>query len=281
MPLRALSLVLLAAWPLRAADFTHGYAVSLGDNPQLVEASRADESFPLMSVVKFPLAIVVLHEVELGRLALDTRYHLTAEQLPADTWSPLAAAHPQGGEFTLLELLQAAVSQSDNNACAYLFRLVGGAAAVQQFLRERLGDDVALVITHGEDYFRDRLEAKENHATPRAMVQLLHACFVERRLLSPAGTQLLWDIMSAPAAGAPRLGAGIPPGAILAHKTGSSGGQNGITLAYNDVGVLRLPGGQQGCIASFIGASRASVPAMNAAHAQLARRVAEALAGQP
>ncbi len=281
MNLRTFALVFLTSLPLWASDYTHGYAVSLGESPQLVEAAHADEAFPLMSVVKFPLAIVVLYEVEQGRLAPDSRYHITAEHLPTDTWSPLAVAHPQGGEFTLLQLLSAAVSQSDNNACAYLFRLVGGAEVVQQFFRERMGDDVALVVAYGEDYFRDPRKAGENRMTPRAMVQLLHACFVERRLLSPACTQLLWDIMSAPAAGAPRLEGGIPQGATLAHKTGSSGVQNGITLAYNDVGVLRLPNGHMACIASFIRDSRASASAMNAEHAALARRVAEMLAQQP
>ncbi len=281
MNLRFLILAVLAALPLHAVDFTHGYAVSVGNNPQVVESAHADESFPLMSVVKFPLAIVVLHEVEQGYLSLDTRYQLGPEQLPVDTWSPLATAHPQGGEFTLLQLLQAAVAQSDNNACAQLFRLVGGEVPVQQFFRERMGKSFPLVIAHGQDYFRDRRKAAGNHVSPRAMVQLLHACFVEARLLSPEHTQLLWNIMAGPSAGTPRLGGGIQEGVTLAHKTGSSGMQDGMTLAHNDVGVLRLPDGRTACVASFIRDSRADAPAMDAAHAALARRAAALLgAGQ-
>ncbi len=87
-------------------------------------------------------------------------------------------------------------------------------------------------------------------------------------------------LMAGSFAGAPRLGAGIPPGATLAHKTGSSGVQGGVTVAYNDVGVLRLPSGRVACIASFIRDSRELPPVMNAAHAELARRVADHLANE-
>ncbi len=268
---------LLPAW---AADYVHGYAVSLAESPQLVLSAHEDTTFPLMSVVKFPLAIVVLHEVEQGRLHLDALHHLSAAQLPTDTWSPLALANPQGGEFTLMQLLQAAVSQSDNNACAHLFRLVGGAGAVQQWFRERMGADFPLCIRYGEDYFRDQSHAAANHVTPRAMAQLLHACFVEQRLLSAEQTQLLWGIMSAPSAGTPRLAAGLPEDAVLAHKSGSSGTQGGFTSAHHDIGVLRMQVGPQprvACIASFICDSRADASTMNDAHAQLARRVVEQL----
>ena len=283
-----LQLVLMTAvftsFPLWASSdkpaFTHGYAVCMGGSTQLLAAQHADASFPLMSVIKFPLAILVLHEVEQGHLTLSTRYHLSAKQLPTDTWSPLAQAHPQGGEFTLQELLQAAVSQSDNNACAQLFRLIGGAPALQAYLRREMGEDIAITITHGEDYFRKRSQLTENNATPRAMVQLLYACFIEKRLLSPALTQLLWDIMSSPSAGAPRLAAGIPTGAALAHKTGSSGtNAAGYTLAHNDVGVLRLPDGRTDCISSFIHNSSETPATMEAAHAELAKRAACLLEG--
>ncbi len=263
------------------ASFTHGIAVSVGRSSQLLESAHADEAFPLMSVVKFPLAIMVLHEVGQGRLALDDSHHLTAEQMDSETWSPLAKAHPQGGNFTLRELLRACLADSDNNACAFLFGLVGGPAAVHDFFRSGMGADFPLTITCGEDAFRDEPHKMvENNATPRAMTALLRACFVERRLLSPEHTELLWGIMSGPTAGAPRLRAGIPQGAVLAHKTGSSGTRQGFTLARNDVGVLKLQDGQLACIVSFIRDSRASVPEMDAAHAALARRVAERMSAE-
>ncbi len=264
------------------ASFTHGVAVSVGESPHLVEAAYADETFPLMSVVKFPLAIVVLHEVEQGRLALDDSHHLTAKQLDCETWSPLAKAHPQGGDFTLRELLRACVADSDNNACTYLFGLVGGPAAVHDFFRSNMGADFRLTITCGEDAFHDEPhKMRENRATPRSMAALLRACFVERKLLSPEHTELLWGIMSGPSAGEPRLGAGIPQGAALAHKTGSSGTRQGLTLARNDVGVLKLRDGRTACIVSFIRDSYATVPEMDAAHAALARRVSERMAVTP
>ncbi len=73
------------------------------------------------------------------------------------------------------------------------------------------------------------------------MVQLLHACFIEKHLLSAQHTPLLWEVMAGASAGAPRLGLGIPADAVLARKTGSSSSQDFMTLAYNDVGALRRP----------------------------------------
>ncbi len=267
----------LLALPLWAAEFTQGIAISLGASAELVEAVHADERFPLMSVIKFPLALKVLHEVEQGRLSLDTRCTLTEKELDPQTWSPLRDAHPQGGTFTLKELLEYALAQSDNNACTYLFTLVGGAPAVQAHVQELMGEGVAITIACGEDAFRDRRMMSANHATPRAVAALLRACFIEKRLLSAEHTQLLWGIMAGPSAGAPRLAAGLPEGAELAHKTGSSGAHEGVTLAYNDAGVIRLPDGRTACVVSFIRDSREPAPAMDAAHAATARRAVELL----
>ncbi len=281
MKLPACIVAVCAAFPLLAAEFTHGIAVSHGASPELVEEAHADEPFPLMSVLKFPLALLVLHEVEQGRMRLDSRYTLTATELDPHTWSPLREAHPQGGSFTLLELLRAAVAESDNNACTYLFSLVGGAEALQAYLSRCMGVGCGITIVCGEDAFRDRRMMGANHATPRAMASLLRACFIEGRLLSGYHTQLLWGIMAGPSAGAPRLGRGIPAGAELAHKTGSSDAHEGVTLAYNDVGVIRLADGRCACVVSFIRDSREGSAAMDAAHGSLARRAAERLAASP
>jgi hypothetical protein len=65
----------------------------------------------MMSVVKFPLAIVVLHRVEKGELALNETYHLTPDDLDAHTWSPMQKRHPNGGTFSLAELLRYACAR--------------------------------------------------------------------------------------------------------------------------------------------------------------------------
>lgn len=54
-----------------------------------------------------------------------------------------------------------------------------------------------------------------------------------------------------------RLRAGLPPGTVLAHKTGSSGTHGGITAATNDIGLVTLPDGRKLAIAVFVTDSRA------------------------
>ena len=44
----------------------------------------------------------------------------------------------------------------------------------------------------------------------------------------------------------------MPEGTEVAHKTGSSGSQDNITAAFNDIGIIRLPNGKHYAIAVFI-----------------------------
>ncbi len=266
---------LLLTLPTFAADFTHGYAIALEGRAGLLESAHADSPFPLMSVVKFPLAIVVLHQVEQGRLQLHQRISLGPGELDPQTWSPLFKAHPQGGSFTLLELLRYSLSDSDNNACNALFRVVGGAQVVHDYFRDRLGANFAMTICCDEDAFRDRRMMSANHATPRAMVQLLRAAFGAEPLLTPHHSRLLWELMAAPAAAAPRIAAGLPGDCCFAHKTGSSGTVEGFTLAFNDVGVIARPGGPKVYVVSFIRDSHADTATMSRAQAELGARAAE------
>jgi hypothetical protein len=69
--MRFLFIVLLTLQGVAMAGMRHGTAVAL--NGKLVaQLTRYEhEFFPLMSVVKLPLAVVVLHHVEQGKLRLE------------------------------------------------------------------------------------------------------------------------------------------------------------------------------------------------------------------
>mgnify|MGYP002509002563 FL=1 len=132
------------------AGMRHGAAVALDGEPMAQLTRYENELFPLMSVVKLPLAVVVLHRVEQGQLRLGDHYHLGEEDMNPNTWSPLQKRFPKGGSFTLETLLQASLCESDNNACNYLFRLVGGPQSVQQFFNMHYGTDFPLHIAATE-----------------------------------------------------------------------------------------------------------------------------------
>src|SRR5476651_520173 len=81
---------------------------------------------PMQSVMKFPIAITVLHDIDDGRFTLDEKIHIDKDDLKPDTYSPLRDKFPEGSiEITMRELLSYMVSLSDNNACDMLLKEVG------------------------------------------------------------------------------------------------------------------------------------------------------------
>lgn len=269
----------LAALPVEQVDGRLGVAVMLNGQEELSAEHLPDASFALMSVMKFPLALTVLHQVEQGRLRLEQKLTLEASRLDPDTWSPMLRKFPEGGTFTIAELLRFCVAESDNNACNILFSLVGGAPAIQSFLEAHPGAGQGITIVCSEEAFRDRRMMRANHATPRAICRLLRelhlAAFAPQPpshpLLERETARWLWNLMASSTTGSDCLRAGLPPEALLAHKTGSSGSENGVTLALNDAGIILLPDGRFACVAAFVGESRDSREKMAAALAEVAR----------
>lgn len=270
------------------AGMQHGTAVSVNGEPVTQLTRYENEWFPLMSVVKLPLAVVVLHHVEQGKLRLDAHYQLGESDMDPNTWSPLQKRFPKGGSFSLETLLLASLCESDNNACNYLFQLVGGPQRVQLFFKTHYGADFPLHIGVTEKEMALDVAAKTvNRTTPAAMLRVLedlHSATSHQTLyplLTPPMACLLLAYMDQTTTGPERLRAGLPNvGLSFAHKTGSSGIINGITLAHNDVGIIRMDDGRYACIVSFITACTEDAATMNHAHAQLAEKTYGVLIGK-
>jgi beta-lactamase class A len=111
--------------------------------------------------------------------------------------------------------------------------------------------------------FRAYQKDPRDTATPRGMTKLLHS-LAENRPRSASSTKRLLEIMTQTATFPDRLKAGVSPGWILAHKTGTSGTWRGVTAATNDVGILTAPDHKSISLAVFIADSRAD-PADRAA----------------
>ena len=73
--------------------------------------------------------------------------------------------------------------------------------------------------------------------------------------------------------GAKRLKNLLPAGTAVAHKTGTSGTQNGITAATNDIGIITLPNGKHIAIAIFVSDSPADEKTREAVIAKIAKAV--------
>ena len=266
---------------------------------------NGDLRFPMQSVFKAPLGAAVLNEVDAGRVDLDQVITIDEEDI-SPAHSPIADAWPQRRDYTVRELLVAAVGGSDNTAADVLMKLIGGPGAVTAWLndnhvseiridryeRELQPDSVGLgsfrIAWKGDEAFRaarDRLPPAtrltamnayladdRDTASPRGMLTFFHA-LQEEELLSPTSRALLMKIMTETTTGADRLKAGFPPGSVFAHKTGAARTDLGVNPATNDIGIVTLPDGRRYAVAVFLKAATLDAPGREKIHADVARAI--------
>ena len=141
-----------------------------------------EAAYPMQSVVKFVLALSVLKRVDQGAMNLEQIIRIRPEQLVKDTWSPLRERFPQGGDFSLKELLRVTVQESDNNTCDLLFGLIGGPQAVQKDLKEWGIDGINVRFTE-EEIHRNHDLQYVNSSRPSAMIPQRKFCVPLARIL--------------------------------------------------------------------------------------------------
>ena len=234
---------------------------------------HAAAAFPMQSVYKLPIVMAALHAVEQGRFRLDQNIRfLPSDLISPDQYSPLRDAHPHGNaDVPMNELMRLAVQESDGVASDILVRVLGGPASADAYLRS-LGIDGIHIIDTEQTLGRDvKLEDRDS-AQPRALVALLRR-LADRSPLSPAHTQLLLGWMAASHTGDNRMKALLPPGTVVAGKTGTSGTGRNFTNATNDVALITLPSGQELAIAILVADSPAPAAVREHVIAEIARAV--------
>nr|AIA11272.1 VEB-PER_beta_lactamase [uncultured bacterium] len=229
--------------------------------------------FPMQSVYKFHLALAVLHAVDQGKLSLDHETFIAKSDFIPKTWSPIADKYPEGDvKLTVSQLLSYTISQSDNNGCDILFRLVGGPRKVDEYIKGLGIIDVAIANTEAEMHENPDLQFK-NWTTPRAMVQLL-SLFYQGKILASPTHNLLVEMMEQTITGNKRIKGQLPQGTVVAHRTGMSGqNEDGVRAALNDVGIITLPNGKHIAVALFVSNTRESIPASEELIAKISRIV--------
>jgi beta-lactamase class A len=268
-----------------------------------------DRTFPMQSVFKLPLGAAVLSEVDAGRLGLAETLTLAAETL-SPSWSPIADAWPGRTTYTAGELLAAAVGDSDNTAADLLMKRIGGPGAVTAWLQSKDVEEVRVdryerelqPDVYGMASFRaawkgsaafDAARATvpparrraamlaymadaRDSATPRGMLGFLRRLDTGE-LLSAASAGRLLTIMRNSPRGADRLKAGLPKGVSFAHKIGTSGTDQGLNAAYNDVGIFTLPDRRSYAVTAFLTGSTAPEQDRAALFADLGRLAARSV----
>ena len=281
---------LLQEWQRIAVDTdgTVGAAVLHLASGQMVSL-HGSEPFPLASVCKVPIAMNMLALVDEGKLTLNQEI----EVLPRDVVSgvsEIAKRWPAQRRFPLNEMIELMVARSDNTAVETLFRIGGEGPAIAARMRQWQVDGVRVdrserqcgLDRNGVEHYpppaewRDaainaliaktppavRYQATQRFltdprdtGTPEGTVRLLAKLF-DGDFLSTSSTARLIEILKATTTFPTRLKGLLPPGTIVAHKTGSTETVNGFTAATNDSGVIYLPGNRgQLAISVYIKAS--------------------------
>jgi beta-lactamase class A len=263
--------------------------------------------YPQQSVSKLWVAISVLDAIDKGGLSLDHQVIMRPEDRSVFYQPVSQRIGPDGFPITLRELLQRAISESDNAANDKLMSEVGGAGPVTDTLAEKGLEGIAVgayerdlqskiagltwIPQYGYGWnfkaaraelpqaVRDAAEAEylaapPDGATPAAIAQGL-AALKRGELLSPASTETLLTMMEQARTGPRRLKGGLPQGWTIAHKTGTGPDWRHGSVGINDVGLLTAPDGRVYAVAVMMRRTRAPVPSRLAMMQSVSRAVAE------
>lgn len=229
--------------------------------------SRADERFPMCSTFKWVLAAFILNKVQDGALRLDAPLRYTSADLLGN--SPVTQANVARGSMTIEEMCAATVQQSDNAAANLLLAQVGGPAGLDDFVHAH-GDAVTRFDRSEPELNQIAAGDERDTSTPAAMTATLQRLLLTDSALTEASRQKLLGWLEGAVTGVHRLRAGLPQGWRIGHKTGTS--DQG---AANDVGILWPPSGTPILVTCFVLAPQVDDTVRDAAHAAVARAIAE------
>jgi len=262
--------------------------------------------FPQQSVSKLWVTLTALGEVDAGQLELTEKVEIRDPDLTV-FHQPIRDIVRRRGSFTTdyADLIERAITHSDNTANDRILRRVGGPDVVQEFLDDhglssiRFGTDertkqsgiAGLTWTQayskGAAFFDARDQVPDQRrsnafeayladpidgAPPVAIVEAL-ARLHEGKLLSGPSTALLLATMSRTKSGPQRLKAGAPQDWIVRHKTGTGQVYDGEQSGYNDIGLFTSPDGRTYAIAVMIARTRVSIPERMAMMQEVVRAV--------
>lgn len=268
---------------IAVVDVVSGYAYDF----------NGDELLPQQSVSKLWVTMAALDAVDRGELDLSERVTVRREDLTV-FFQPIRELVRARGSVTetYADLIERAITQSDNTANDLLLRRVGGPDAVEEYLDargieavrfgtdERTKQSAIAGLEWKQEYsyenrffdardevpigqrrlaFERYLADPIDGASPLGIATAL-AMLKRGELLSPESTAFLLDLLSQTKSGPNRLKGGVPPDWSIGHKTGTGQFLEGEQSGYNDVGLLTGPGGRTYAIATMIGRTRVPTP---------------------
>jgi len=284
---------------LRDAQGEFGVAVSHLESKEKA-GHRQNELFQLASVFKIPILVTLMREVEAGRISLQQRVVLKAEErVPG---SGVLQELDPGAHLTVKDLATLMIVVSDNYATDMLLGLIGQekveahmhelglesfslphncwqllnrcvgmeephpspAAYAEYERREETGDyEILFDVTEPTP--------QNNVCTPEDLNRLLTSIH-NREILSPASCELILAILLRQKYNS-RLPLLLPERIRVAHKTGT------VNNVVNDAGIIYLPQGKGTIVISVLSRKVQEIHAAERTIARLAKAVCDLALG--
>lgn len=200
-------------------------------------------SFPMLSVFKYFVALKVLDKLEKEQISLNKEIIIDKNMIDKSLYSPMLKDYTTFPfNINIANLLKYMILQSDNNACDILINYAGGTDIIQKYIHSLGFVDVKISQTE-IDMNKDIEKQYLNKAHPIDIIRAMK--FVrDKNLLTDDSCRFLDELMINTTTGKDKLKSGLPQNITLGHKTGSSDRkQNGIKIADNDAGYVFLPNG--------------------------------------
>ena len=257
---------------------------------------NGDESFVMASTYKVAIAVTLLDRVDKGEVKLTDLIDLPQDEMVVGTNAIAESYVHPGVQFSVANLIEVMITESDNTATDFCLKLAGGPEAVNKKLRslgitdlrvdratseilrdfyglsdkaffpvvtKAVADDPSLLLKMTQPSMAFEKDPRD-HSTPKAMLQLLLA-IDSAKGLSAKSRDFLLATMSRTHTGPGRLKGLLPKGTPVAHKTGTIGG------VANDVGFITLPDGRRFAIVVFTNSSTTSTADQDRAIAEISR----------
>jgi beta-lactamase class A len=238
---------------LRRADGKVGVAVQHLESGQGLNIN-GEMLFPMASAFKVPVLVELLYQVKEGRYKLED--DITVQKSNQHVGSGMISNLVMPGmRLSVLNMAHFMMMISDNSAADILLEKVGAeninlrlkslgitGISVNRSCQKLIMDFQVLLAGSRTPEARKAAIVKfgenpEDEATPLAMNTLFEKIF-KKEILDLDSCNLALQIMLKCETGEKRIKGELPPGTIVAHKTGT------LTGTVDDCGIIYLPDGQ-------------------------------------
>lgn len=233
-------------------------------------AVLGDQPFPMASTVKVAIIATFLAGVDEGRFHLSDRYPMMFP-IPSAKFSSAVAPARAGQMLSAQELIERAMTLSDNHATDGLLAVIGGPQAVDRWLHRigltgiRVDHNINTLVR--DDGVINPATTVDVHdsTTPLTMVRMLAGLY-QGNWLSAGSHDVLMGAMSRCRTGVHRMRLLLPSEALIGHKTGT------LANTSSDVGIIRTPAGHIVALAIYV-TGQGSKPGRESRIATIARAV--------